>query len=214
MAFDYFFISIQGYGTPHEQKYCKLDLGFLVDISKSLGRYYKKEAAFIKLLTKPLNISPQGTHVAVTLFNRRGYLQIKFSDNQNFSTFNHAINHLVFKGRGTSLKQGLKVAYTDMFSKENGMRQCVPKTLVLITDGGRPGRRLDAWRRKFKLANIRIMVVGFGVEREHLLHTLVHHERHVYMAPKYDDILQPWFISGIELCDGMQFKINKHINKD
>ena len=214
MAFYYFYFSIQGHGTPHEQKYCKLDLGFLVDVSKSLTRYYNDESSFIKLLTKHLPISPEETHVAVTLFNRRGYHQVKFSDHKSFKTFNLAINHLRFKGGGTSIKQGLKVAYTEMFSKENGMRQCVPKILVLITDGGQPGQKLSAWRRTFKDANIKIIVIGVGAKRKHMLHTLVHHESHLHMASNFDEILQPSFTNGIELCDGMQFKINAHYTID
>ena len=204
---------ITAHGTTHEPNYGKKDVGFLVDISNSLQKHYNEEAAFIRLLTKPLDISPEGSHVAVTLFNRRGYLQLKFSDHKNFTTFNNAINHMVYKGGGTNIKEGLKTAYFQMFSKANGMRQCVPKTLVLVTDGGQPGNKLDAWRKTFKDASIRIIVIGVGAKRKHMLHTLVHNETHVHLASNFDEILQPSFTQRIEFCDGMQFKINAHYIK-
>ena len=148
--------------TPYARKNCKLDIGFLIDVSKSVEGHYNEEARFIEAITQKSNLSPNGSHVAVTLFNKRGYLQIKFSYPNDYSSFEHQMDHLLFKGGGTSIKGGLKVAYTQMFSTANGMRKCVPKTLILVTDGGKPGVNFSAWRKTFRNAKIRIVVVGIG----------------------------------------------------
>ena len=162
--------------TPYARKNCKVDIGFLIDVSKSVEGHYDEEARFIKAITQKSNLSPNGSHVAVTLFNHRGYLQIKFSYPNDYSSFEHEMDHLlfkVFKGGGTSIKDGLKVAYTQMFSTANGMRKCVPKTLILVTDGGKPGVNFSAWRKTFRNAKIRIVVVGIGHITKRILKTLV-----------------------------------------
>ena len=181
---------------------CISDVGFVVDHSESVKMHWNNEKTFIKELTKHIDLSQEGGHVAVTIFNSRGKLILKFSDHSDFDEFSRAIDGITFSGGGTNINQGLKVAYTEMFSKANGIRRCAPKTLVLITDGQQNKFKYDAWKRTFNNANIRVVVVGVGIVRKSVLLNLVNDEKDLHLAIDFEDMLNKTFMRSITLCDG------------
>ena len=183
--------------------HCISDVGFVVDHSASVKMHWNKEKMFIKELTRQIDLSPRGGHVAVTMFNSRGKLVLKFSDHANFDEFSRVIDGITFSGGGTNINHGMKTAYTEMFSKANGIRRCAPKTLVLITDGQQRNFKYDAWRRTFQNANIRVVVIGVGVVRKSTLMSLVSDEKDLHLAINFADMLNKSFMRSISLCDGM-----------
>ena len=86
---------------------CKGDVGFLIDGSGSIvkgygpGRnffeyYWNLILDFIVVLAKPIGISDSGSRMAVVVFSDDAELVIKFSDHQNYDSFEKsvlAINH-------------------------------------------------------------------------------------------------------------------------
>ena len=182
--------------------HCISDVGFVVDHSESVQTHWNKEKMFIKELTKHIDLSQAGGHVAVTIFNSRGKLILKFSDHAIFDEFSQAIDGMTFSGGGTNINQGLKVAYTEMFSKTNGIRRCAPKTLILITDGQQQKFKYDAWKRTFNNANIRVVVIGVGIVRKSVLLNLVNDEKDLHLAINFEDMLNKSFMRSITLCDG------------
>ena len=187
--------------------HCISDVGFLVDVSKSVKMHWNREKMFIKELTKHIDLSPRGGHVAVTQFDNRGKLIVKFSDHVNMFKFSRAIDGMTFSGGGTNLNQGLKIAYTQMFSRTNGIRRCAPKTLVLITDGQQRNFKYDAWKRTFENANIRVVVIGVGIVRKNVLMSLVKDEKDLHLAINFEQMLNKSFMRSITLCDGTWYHI-------
>ena len=193
--------------------HCISDVGFLVDHSESVKMHWNKEKMFIKELTKQIDLSPRGGHVAVTQFNSRGKLILKFSDHANFYDFSRAIDGMTFSGGGTNINQGLKTAYTEMFSRANGIRRCAPKTLVLITDGQQHNVKYHAWKRTFENANIRVVVIGVGIVNKNVLLSLVNDEKDLHLAINFEQMLNRKFMRSITLCDGKfcYFQVRLHL---
>ena len=118
---------------------CKLDLGLLVDTTKSI-KYDNlpklKEA--LESLVDEFQISPDGTHVSLETFHSKSTLHNKFNDNSYHS--NKAIKDLITNSfnvlkQPTRLDIALKTAKEDMFTKQSGQRPGVRSAMVLYTDG-------------------------------------------------------------------------------
>ena len=61
-------------------KACVADVGFVVDISGSVQKYYSNELTFVKDLAKDLEVSTNGAHVSVVQFCNETHtkLEIEF----------------------------------------------------------------------------------------------------------------------------------------
>ena len=137
---------------------CKGDIGFLIDGSRSIiigsggirwdgnswgyDRFGDLEynwdliLNFILVLAKNTDISQNGTRMAVVVFSEKANLEIKFSDHQNYESFESAVLALVHPESLTNTLTGFEVALNDMFDESTGMRpNPVPKTLIYLTDG-------------------------------------------------------------------------------
>ena len=118
---------------------CKLDLGLLVDTTKSI-KYENlpklKEA--LASLVNQFDVSPDGTHVSLATFDRKSTLHNTFNDNIYHS--NKAIDDLITNGINelnmpTRLDIALKTAKERMFTEQGGQRPGVRSAMVLYTDG-------------------------------------------------------------------------------
>ena len=118
---------------------CKLDLGLLVDTTKSI-KYENlpklKEA--LRSLLSQFDISPNGTHVSIETFDRKSTLHNTFNDNRYHS--NKAIDDLIVNNfnklrQPTRLDIALGTAKNLMFTKGKGQRAGVRSAMVLFTDG-------------------------------------------------------------------------------
>ena len=140
------------------------DVGFVMDVSGSVAKHWKTEQAFVKKIAERINISPNGSHAAVSIFSSEGSiwvmdngkwiieknphaeLKIKFSEYTTFSnpdtplnSFEEGIMALPYWGGMTRIDKALGLARDEMFHESNGMRPDIPKTLVFITDGVQTG---------------------------------------------------------------------------
>ena len=118
---------------------CKLDLGLLVDTTKSItyANVPKLKASLISLVNQ-FNVSTDGTHVSLETFAKESTLHNKFNDDLYHS--NKAINDLITKGitkldQPTRLDKALKMAREIMFRDESGQRAGVRSAMVLYIDG-------------------------------------------------------------------------------
>ena len=118
---------------------CKLDLGLLVDTTKSI-KYENlpmlKEA--LVTLVNQFDISPDGTHVSLETFDRESTLHNTFKDDRYHS--NKAIDDLITNGfkklrQPTRLDIALGTAKNRMFTEGSGQRAGVRSAMVLFTDG-------------------------------------------------------------------------------
>ena len=112
--------------SGREIKTCnkKIDLGFVLDSSGSIGRInFDKIKSFVKDLTDHFNISQNGTRVSVMSYASLSTLHFPFS--RVFGTrkeLHSAIDSISYTGGGTNTAQALIKAYTDMFRFRNGAR--------------------------------------------------------------------------------------------
>jgi hypothetical protein len=127
---------------------------------------------------------------------------IKFSDHENHSSFEEALDAIPYRGSTTKIDLGLKVALEEMFQEFNGMRSSTVKTLVLITDGLQAGIDLGLWRKKLNDASIRSLVIGVGQVDKRGLTQFVNNDADFYYAKDFDELLNDLFIKDISLCGG------------
>ena len=113
-----------------------------MDSSRSVKDNWNDTKSFVNKISRSLNISVNGSHVAVTVFSNLAHLKVAFSEYYTYfdqspqvDSFKEAVDTLSFLDGNTRIHNGLEVAYERMFQKANGMRSSAPKFLVLITDG-------------------------------------------------------------------------------
>ena len=118
---------------------CKLDLGFVVDTTKSIEKKnIPKLKRALKLLVQQFNISQEGTHVSLETFDKMGTLHNKFSDSNYhseeavFTLIEDSINKLTTP---TRLDYAIQTAKDEMFIDQSGDRPGVLSVMVLLTDG-------------------------------------------------------------------------------
>ena len=70
-----------------EDGLCVSDVGFVVDVSGSVSAFWNTEKEFVKKLAEKIDLSPDGGHAAVTVFNGNADLKIKFSDHYSLPPF-------------------------------------------------------------------------------------------------------------------------------
>jgi len=188
--------------TVNDDPKCNADFGFVLDYSSSVENHWEDEKSFVKRLIHPLVISSQGGQAAVTTFADDAKLRIKFSDHENSSSFENALDAIPYRGSTTKIDLGLKVALEEMFQEYNGMRSGTIKTLVLITDGQQTQLDFGSWRKKLNDIGIRSLVIGVGqVDKSGLIH-FVNNDADFYYAKDFDELLNDLFIKDITLCGG------------
>ena len=118
---------------------CKLDLGFVVDTTKSIKKVnIPKLKRTLKLLVQQFDVSEDGTHVSLGTFAKESTLHNKFSDSKYHSkeAFSTLIEESINKLRmPTRLDKAIQMANDEMFTKESGDRPGVLSVMVLLTDG-------------------------------------------------------------------------------
>ena len=118
---------------------CKLDLGLVVDTTKSIGlqnSHFLKNS--LKRLIQIVGVSQNGSHVSFETFAADSVLHNKFNDAHFYSS--KAMEALVDEGinrltKPTRLDYGIFKANDEMFIPESGVRAGVRSVMVLFTDG-------------------------------------------------------------------------------
>jgi len=121
-----------------------LDLGIIIDKSKSVGKHNLKKlkqslVSFLHLF----DVSAEGTHVGMISFNDNAELLFDFKDDRY-----HTEDQLKERIKEIPLKLELKtrtdlaltLAKEKLFSVEGGDRPDVPNALIIFTDGKSTGK--------------------------------------------------------------------------
>ncbi len=121
-----------------EMSKCKLDLGLLVDTTKSIKEENipKVKEALRKLVNK-FSISTNGTHVSLLTFHKKSKIHNKFNDDRFHN--NKAMEGLINSSfvtllQPTRLDIALKTA-NSMLDDKSGKRSSTRCVMVLFTDG-------------------------------------------------------------------------------
>ena len=183
-----------------------VDVGFVVDVSGSVGSHYPEEQAFVKQFARSMGVSKNGAHASVVQFSNQAWLEIPFMDDT--TTFTTAVDALNLNGGTTRIDKGLDVAFTEMFQTANGMREECSKLVVVMTDGenNEPLAPMDAAKR-FHDAGIRVVVVGIGqnVDTDELL-SLVEVDSDLHQAQDFDELISDSFVDSLVQCEELSRK--------
>lgn len=147
---------------------CTLDLGLLVDQTKSIR---KTNIPHLKLalgqLVMRFDVSTAGTHISFATFTKRGRLHNKFKDAtaQNKTALVNLIDRkLKNLDSPTRIDRAINLVNHRMFTKRSGLRPGVEKALVMFTDGKSHKNTLEFYADALamKMRGIRIVVVAIG----------------------------------------------------
>ena len=102
----------------------KLDLGFLLDSSGSVGyNHFKQMKSFVKDLTDYYKLGPEETRVSVMSFSNSAYIHISFSGYfSDKNEFDAAVDRISYTGEGTATAIALNITYNHMFTLLNRRR--------------------------------------------------------------------------------------------
>lgn len=152
-----------------ESPECRLDLGLVVDTTKSIGEknipFLKK---FLKRTIQNLGVSQNGSHVSFETFAADSILHNAFNDTAFHS--NEKMNGLIDRGinkltQPTRLDLALSKADEEMFTTANGNRAGVSSVLLLLTDGRSHPRQTKDYSKaisSLKQKGVRIIVIAIG----------------------------------------------------
>lgn len=191
---------------------CKGDIGFLIDgsisINNTLATPYNWELIkdFIIVLGQSLNISQNGSHLAVVVFSSDATLEIKFSDFTNHEQFENRVIQMKIPLGATNTLEGFDMALNHMFNTSTGMRPNVEKTLIYLTDGRcsddcSANGSLAFWGEQFTKRNIKTIGIGIGhdIEKQQIIDFVG--SNNYYQKETFNQILTESFRRNLSICD-------------
>jgi len=207
---------------------CKVDVGFVVDSSGSIGSSnWHKVQALVNKVTNLISMSLEWGHAAVTIFSSpssnhpAAELKIRFDEYYTYSnpggpvdSFKEAVENIAYWGGSTMIEEGLRIARDEMFQVSNGMRSDVSKTLILITDGRQNNVDYSFWATEFSNRNIKVIVIGVGNVNVIDLQQLVEDPNDLHLANDFDITLDENFIKNISLCNDDCYSCSPWYNID
>eukprot|EP00794_Sanderia_malayensis_P017991 gene17991-19787_t len=143
---------------------CKLDIGFILDGSGSIGRSgLLQEISFVKSVVSKLDVSAANSHVSAMVFESSARM-VNYTNGQSKNHFYAAVNSIRYRGGGTNTEAALNMARTHMFNSAYGARSNCQKVLIVFTDGrsSSGASRLQAAAKKLKDMAISMISIGVG----------------------------------------------------
>ncbi|XP_029187797.2 A disintegrin and metalloproteinase with thrombospondin motifs adt-1-like isoform X2 [Acropora millepora] len=171
----------------------------IVDASGSISRRnFAKLLEFIEKMLDGFDISEKGTHIAIVEYSTKPTVQIKF--NEFSGAYLNAANlkrkiRRIRQSRGfTFIDKALRMASTEIFAEENGMRPNVTKVALVMTDGKQTVRNdtilssdiLSAAVQPLKDKNVKVISLGIGKNTNLFdLMTIASSSDDVYLAENF-----------------------------
>ncbi|CAF1047667.1 unnamed protein product [Didymodactylos carnosus] len=116
----------------------KLDLGFILDASGSIGPTdYERQRNFTKDILQLVNVGPNKTHVAIINYSAKIETLSLLNQYYTINEKLNRVNNATYFGEATHTGEALQEA-NRVFSNNNGPRPTedgAPKVIFLITDG-------------------------------------------------------------------------------
>ena len=181
----------------------KLDVGIIMDSSGSLKQHYDDEKAFLKVLMAHFGLSERGTRAGVIIFAHEAGLVIKLGDHNSSTSFNGAVDKIPLIGTYSRIDKALRLSQKELFAKENGARQGVPKVLILLTDGIQTeeiGYEIpDLVAKEIRGAGVKLLVVGIGhgANKAQLMKLAGGKREDVFHASTFKELTTTSFIDAI-----------------
>lgn len=169
------------------------------------GGNYLKEKTLLKAIGREFDVSMYGSHVGIILYNNDAEVISRFNNKTTLKSFENTVDNLPLKGGKIRLDRALRLAASDVFTKEKGMRdENVPKIMFILTDGTQ-SRKCDEEALQLAIAPLRnegvyIVAIGVGEADESELRPLVKSPRDLFVGGDFDEVTQPVMNFIKELC--------------
>jgi len=147
-------------------------------------------------IVRAFSISPDLTQIGVLTFSNDARMRFYLNQYRNRDDVIAAISRLNITLGDTNIADALRMARTELFSRQHGARPDVPKILILITDGTAniEERSTIPEANATKAAGIQIFTVGIGSEiKVEQLRAIASMRSYYYFATNFDtlnDVLQ------------------------
>ena len=112
----------------------KVDLGFIVDSSESIGRRnWAKLKTFVKTIISSFEVAPGKTHVSAIAYSSKAKEVFRFNTLRNSDLNTDEVDNLIdgmkWERGFTRTDLALLLSDSNMFTSSAGMRNNVPKVL-------------------------------------------------------------------------------------
>eukprot|EP00795_Rhopilema_esculentum_P006789 gene6789-12360_t len=197
-----------------------VDIGFVIDSSKSIKKFYSKEKFFVQRVASAAGFN-KGSRAGVVLFSSGSYVKMLVPFTNNIGQFRNDVDKLPLYGYQTRIDKALKVAGEDLFAEKSGDRPNVKDILVLVTDGKQtpPAGGYDGKNeivvepedeaRLLRNRNITIYAIGVGgAVNQTQLELITGSPNQVYMLKRFDELVTDEFIKNLTVfaCKGGELK--------
>uniref|UniRef100_A0A8C3IIX7 Collagen alpha-1(XII) chain n=1 Tax=Chrysemys picta bellii TaxID=8478 RepID=A0A8C3IIX7_CHRPI len=166
----------------------KADIVLLVDGSYSIGiANFVKVRAFLEVLVKSFEISPQKVQISLVQYSRDPYTEFYLNRYNKIEDIIQAINTFPYRGGSTNTGKAMTYVREKVFVINRGSRPNVPRVMILITDG----KSSDAFKEpaiKLRESDVEIFAVGVkdAVRTELEAIASPPAETHVYTVEDFD----------------------------
>ncbi|XP_043566789.1 matrilin-4 isoform X2 [Chiloscyllium plagiosum] len=208
----YFCICPPGRQLNEDGKTCNrcskanIDLAFVIDGSKSVRpENFELVKKFVNNIVDALDISSQGTRVALVQYSSRVRTEIPLGTHTTAAALKKAVNNVVYMEKGTMTGLALKHMVENVFTEAGGARpgsQSQPRVGVVFTDG-RSQDSISEWAKKAKDAGITMYAVGVGKAVEDELREIASEpvDQHFFYASDFSIIDQIAENLKVNICE-------------
>lgn len=179
----------------------KRDILFLIDGSTNIAGKFPGVRDFVANIINGLNVSPDGTRIALGLVGENLKVEFKFDSFQTKPEVVSAVRRLRFKpSKEFNLGVALDYAHGNLFTPESGsrIREGVPQYLVLLA-AGKSGDSVDEAANTLKRAGVVTFAIKAQRAESEELEKIVLAPQFILSSDSLDDLstLQSQFVTLI-----------------
>ena len=139
-----------------------------MDTSGSISdENFKKQQDFVKTLASSFDPVSTKHQLGLISYSSNAQIEVSFKDNTDGEEFEKAVDHMLHAKGRTRLDKALKLASSELFTTNGGMRSGQSKTMIIITDGRQSVADTVSLKdavRSLKQLGVRIYAIGIGDE--------------------------------------------------
>ncbi|KAL3070641.1 hypothetical protein niasHS_007681 [Heterodera schachtii] len=167
-----------------------LDVVLLLDGSGSISSsiFYGQILHFANELAQNLNLSAEGTHLAIVQFSNRPQLEFGLSSGNDAQTIKYKIDNISYLDGGTNIGEAL--LFTLFRVLANGeARANSDRIVVVVTDGVSSDDVVEPADNLRKSANAELIAIGIGENiDQQQLNLITDNPRKVYALKSFDQL--------------------------
>lgn len=169
------------------------DLAFVLDTSGSISdENFKKQKNFVKALASSFDPSSTKHQLGLISYSNDAQMEVSFKEKADRKTFEEAIDRVPHKKGRTRLDKALKLASSQLFTANGGIRPGQRKVMIILTDG-RQSQDPDTVPlqdavRPLKQLGVRIYAVAIGDEVDLPDLLPVTDSKDVFTVSDFDDL--------------------------